>query len=123
ATSAKPPVIRASSFCCSAHEREILTMLIRVFSFLLIGLLSSLTSMSTRAQDWPAWRGPSGDSTYPAELPTTWSADSGIAWKAEIPAWGTSTPIVSGDAIFLTTQDEKDRLLLLKLDRASGKQL
>jgi outer membrane protein assembly factor BamB len=73
------------------------------------------------ADDWPAWRGPRGDSTsQDVGLPLTWSAEQGIAWKTALPEWGTSTPAIWGDAIFVTTQHE-DELLVLKLDRLSGK--
>jgi len=73
--------------------------------------------------EWPQWRGPAENSTYAGKLPTEWSAESGIAWTAKIPAWGTSTPVVTGDAIFITTQDDKNRLLLIKLERDGGKQV
>jgi outer membrane protein assembly factor BamB len=86
------------------------------------GVLIILLASAAVADDWPQWRGPHENSTYDGKLPTEWSDDSGIAWKAAIPAWGTSTPVVSGDAIFITTQDEQNRLLLIKLERRSGKQ-
>jgi outer membrane protein assembly factor BamB len=35
-------------------------------------------------------------------LPTTWSADSGVVWKRELPGPGTSSPIVVGKRVFLT---------------------
>jgi outer membrane protein assembly factor BamB len=73
------------------------------------------------AGDWPQWRGPRGDSTSEEQnLPLVWNNDRGIAWKAEIPGWGNSTPAIWGDALFVTTQLD-DRLLLLRLDKKSGK--
>jgi outer membrane protein assembly factor BamB len=70
---------------------------------------------------WPQWRGPTGDSVAPGRgLPTAWSQTENIVWKAPLPGWGNSTPAIWKDAIFVTTQDE-DRLLLLQLDRRSGK--
>ena len=70
---------------------------------------------------WPQWRGPTGDSvTLSRNLPTSWSKTDNIAWKCSVPGWGNSTPVIWGDAIFLTTQDD-ERLLLLRLDRADGK--
>jgi outer membrane protein assembly factor BamB len=72
------------------------------------------------AENWPAWRGPHGASTSDeTDLPVAWSAESGIAWKAELPEWGTSTPAIWFDAIFVTAQHDH-QLLLLKLDRATG---
>ncbi len=87
-----------------------------------IPLLLFLNAVA-QSDEWPAWRGPHGNSTYDGELPTTWSAERGIVWTAKVPARGTSTPIVAGNAIFVTTQDEQNanKLLLLKLDRNNGK--
>ena len=85
--------------------------------------LSGLTPRS-QAADWPQWRGPQGNGTSPETgLPLEWNATAGIAWKVEIPAWGTSTPIVAGDAIFLTSHVDEQQLVLVKLDRATGKLL
>ena len=57
------------------------------------------------SSDWPQWRGPSssGVSTE-SPLPVTWSATENIAWKAPLAGLGTSSPIVSGDTVFVTSQ-------------------
>jgi outer membrane protein assembly factor BamB len=45
-----------------------------------------------------------------------------VAWKAEIPGEGVSSPIVSGDAVFVTSALEKGaRRVVVCLDRKSGK--
>lgn len=59
------------------------------------------------AGDWPGWRGPTGTG-YADErnLPTTWDGKTGknILWKTSLPkTTGHSSPIVSGDRVFLTT--------------------
>lgn len=56
------------------------------------------------AGDWPQFRGPNGSatSTEPA-LPTQWSTDHNIAWKAQLPGYGWSSPIIWGDKVFVTT--------------------
>ena len=73
-----------------------------------------------RREDWPAWRGPRGDSTSREQgLPLAWNAETGIAWKMPLPEWGTSTPAIWADAIFVTAQHDED-LLALKLDRRTG---
>ncbi len=75
------------------------------------------------ADVWPQWRGPTGDSVAPSKsLPTTWSPTENVVWKTPLPGWGNSTPAIWKDAVFVTTQD-KDRLLLMRIDRASGKVL
>ena len=79
-----------------------------------------LSTVAARAEDWPQWRGPRGNSTsHEADLPLDWSDESGIAWKTELPEWGTSTPAIWGDAIFLTSQHD-DELLALRLNRRTG---
>ncbi len=57
------------------------------------------------ADDWPHWRGPqaSGVSAEPS-LPTKWSATENVAWKAPLAGAGISTPIVSGDRVYVTSQ-------------------
>lgn len=73
------------------------------------------------SETWPQWRGPTGDSVAPrSDLPTKWSSSENVVWKASLPGWGNSTPAIWGDAIFLTTQEDK-RLLLVRLDRKTGK--
>jgi outer membrane protein assembly factor BamB len=71
---------------------------------------------------WPQWRGPTADSVAPGKnLPTEWSTTKNIAWKAKIPGWGTSTPAIWRDAIFVTTQVDEKKLLVLRLDAKDGK--
>src|SRR5688500_4701827 len=57
------------------------------------------------ADDWPHWRGPlaSGVSAE-RTLPTRWSATENVAWKAPLAGAGISTPIVSGDRVYVTSQ-------------------
>lgn len=57
--------------------------------------------------NWPQWRGPdglgvSGASQYAEE----WSPEKNIAWRAEVPGRGLSSPVVWGDRLFVTTSIE-----------------
>jgi outer membrane protein assembly factor BamB len=55
--------------------------------------------------DWPHWRGPNASGVSPDRtLPTRWSATDNIVWKAPIAGAGVSTPIVSGDRVYVTSQ-------------------
>jgi outer membrane protein assembly factor BamB len=66
----------------------------------------SLSSASLLASDWPHWRGPARDGTSADEhLPLEWSTTEGITWQLTMPTWSGSTPIVSGDRIFVSTAD------------------
>ena len=57
------------------------------------------------ASNWPQWRGPSADGiSIEQNIPVEWSAEKNIAWKTPLAGFGTSTPIVWGDRIFLTSQ-------------------
>jgi len=58
-----------------------------------------------RAADWPQWRGP-GSQGISSEtgLPVTWSASKGLAWKAALSGTGTSSPIVVGNLVIVTSQ-------------------
>lgn len=72
------------------------------------------------AENWPQWRGPSGDGVSSERgLPIVWSETRGIVWKCDLPAWGNSTPAIWGDAIFVTSHAGDD-LLLLRINKADG---
>jgi outer membrane protein assembly factor BamB len=68
--------------------------------------------------DWPRWRGADGSAIADGwALPVRLS----VAWKAALPGEGSSSPIVSGDAVFLTSATGSgERRILLCLDRESG---
>lgn len=80
-------------------------------------------------EDWPAWRGPSGNGiSRETGLPLTWSRADNIAWTLAMPSFSGSTPIVSGSRIFLNVADEVHSkepvtLHLWCVDRAGGKLL
>lgn len=84
-------------------------------------ILYSICSQS-QGGPWPQWRGPDGNSLcHEAGLPVSWSETSNIAWKTDLPAWGTSTPAIWGEALFLTLQHDDGRLQLLRLNTVDGK--
>ncbi|MCC6511275.1 MAG: PQQ-binding-like beta-propeller repeat protein [Pirellulaceae bacterium] len=59
------------------------------------------------AEDSLQWRGTDGQGHSKAtNLPVTWSETSNVAWKTEIPGRGWSTPVISGNQIWLTTAIE-----------------
>lgn len=65
------------------------------------------------ADDWPSWRGPNRDGVSAERgLPTTWSADKNVLWKAELPGPAGSTPIVVKDRLFLTSPKGEQLVLL-----------
>jgi len=56
------------------------------------------------AKNWHQWRGPhaTGVSTT-ANPPVEWSETKNIRWKVEIPGRGSSTPVIWGEQVFVTT--------------------
>lgn len=69
-------------------------------------LLLLLSAASVSAENWPGWRGPRGDGTsLERDVPVRWSATENIAWKAEMPYSGHSSPIVWDDYVFLVGAD------------------
>lgn len=79
-------------------------------------------SGSLLAENWPNWRGPSGDGVSAGKgIPTKWSSKENIAWRIAVPGEGHSSPIVWGDKVFLTSSlTEKNKRILLCIDRLSG---
>jgi len=71
--------------------------------YLCVGL--SLLCVASISADWTNWRGPNGNGVAPDRtLPVRWSATENVAWKAPIAGAGVSTPIVSGDRVYVTSQ-------------------
>lgn len=59
---------------------------------------------------WPQFRGDKLDGLAEGKtLPDRWSTTENVVWKADIPGWGWSSPIVWGNKIFVTSAvGEKD---------------
>lgn len=55
-------------------------------------------------RNWPQWRGPLVNGVAPdADPPLEWSESKNVKWKAKIPGFGTSTPIIWGNRVFILT--------------------
>ena len=73
--------------------------------FELLFLLAAFTAPGASPKpDWPQFRGPGslGVSENP-NLPDRWSTNENVAWMAEVPGRGWSSPIVWGERVFVTT--------------------
>ena len=80
-----------------------------------------LLSRPVAAENWPQWRGPQGNSvSHETNLPLFWSEERNVRWKVALPEWGTSTPAIWGEALFVTTHQD-EALLALRLDKSTGK--
>ena len=72
-------------------------------------LCSALTSFAAdfnkaKADNWHQWRGPDATGSSPtAQPPVTWSEDKNIQWKIPIEGYGSASPIIWGDKVFILT--------------------
>jgi outer membrane protein assembly factor BamB len=93
-----------------------------LLSALCLLILTALVSPS-RADSWPAWRGPDGTGvTKERDLPLKWSPDENVRWKVKLPGPGNSTPVIWGERLFLTQATDKGHKRgTLCFDRKDGK--
>jgi outer membrane protein assembly factor BamB len=85
-------------------------------------MLGLATGGSVAASDWPRFRGPNGSGVNETSgLPADLAPAKNVVFKVPLPP-GYSSPVLSGDRIFLTAY-EGETLLTLALDRATGKLL
>lgn len=93
----------------------------RLAATFLLAVTLAITGVDGRAGEWPQWRGPEGTGVSGEKgVPIVWHAQRSIIWKCPLPEWGTSTPAIWGDCVFVTTHTVDDRLLLLRIDKQSG---
>ena len=98
---------------------------------LLSFLLEIVLIRPAAGTDWPQFRGPTGNGiSSDAKAPLEWNDTKNIQWKIALPGPGSSSPIVSGDYVFVTCysgygvapeepgkiEDLKRHLLCLKLN-------
>lgn len=79
---------------------------------LLLSFLAAFltAAVATPSENWPAFRGPSGDGTSDStSVPTEWSETSNIRWKTPIHGKGWSSPVIWGNQVWVTTADEVPR--------------
>ena len=94
---------------------------------ILFALLVSLAALELQAEDWPQFRGPSGQG-HSAEtgLPLEWSESRNVVWKTPVPGRGWSSPVVAGGRVWLTTSVE-DRagasLRAIAFDAGTGREV
>ena len=78
-------------------------MRLSAITLVLLGFLAS-SLLGGETLNWPQYRGAQSDGLAEgATLPDTWSAKENVVWKADLPGWGWSSPVVWGDKIFVTS--------------------
>ena len=95
----------------------------RLLTLVIVLAAIVLRSQTAFADNWPSWRGPTGDGvSTEVGLPVEWDTERNVAWKLEMPEWTGSTPIVWDDHVFLSVADA-ETLELWCLDRNTGRPL
>ncbi|MBI3406343.1 MAG: PQQ-binding-like beta-propeller repeat protein [Acidobacteria bacterium] len=86
----------------------------------LIAAMALLTTNLSAADDWTRFRGPNGSGVSASSgVPAEFGPEKNVVWKTAVP-FGRSSPVISGNRIFLTAT-EGEKLLALCLDRQTGK--
>jgi outer membrane protein assembly factor BamB len=71
---------------------------------LLASIATAPLASTARGEDWPQFRGPTGEGLSAARgLPVEWSDTKNVAWKRDIDGHGWSSPVVVRGKIYLTT--------------------
>lgn len=82
-------------------------------------ILAGALALGALAGDWPRFRGPNGSGVAQTTgLPEKFGPERNVLWKTALPP-GHSSPVVSGDRIFLTAADH-DKLFTFCLSRENG---
>lgn len=72
-----------------------------------------LFAAEVRADNWPQWRGPTGNGlSTEKNVPIQWTEKENVAWRLALPGRAGATPIVWGDRIFLTSVDGENLVLM-----------
>ncbi len=72
---------------------------------LLVAFIACLLAAILPAEEsWPQFRGPGGLATAPkgARIPVEWGEDKNLKWKTAIPGPGSSSPVFTGNRLFVT---------------------
>jgi outer membrane protein assembly factor BamB len=91
----------------------------------LLGALWLIAAIGVRAEDWPQFRGPTGQGhSREVGLPLEWSETRNVAWKIPVDGSGWSSPVVSNGRVWVTAARPAGRssvsLRLLAYDVSNG---
>jgi outer membrane protein assembly factor BamB len=93
----------------------------RASLFLLISLVTA--TLDSAANDWPHWRGPDHNGVSDeTDLPISWSTTENIHWEMDLPGRSGSTPIITGDHLFVNVT-EGGQIGLWAVERQTGEVL
>jgi len=85
--------------------------------------IDDLPSPVAAPDDWPWWRGPTGNNHAgpTQDPPVRWSDTENVRWQVDLPGQGHATPCIQGERIFVAAGDkEQQTIWMFCLERASG---
>lgn len=83
-------------------------------------------AVQVAAEDWPQFRGRSGNGVAaPGTYPVSWSESENIVWKVPLPRGANGSPIVASDRVFVTSSEDEQghQRSLLCFDSETGTML
>ena len=95
-------------------------------------LILLLLPLAVFAGDWPQAQGPNLNYRTEGRAPASWdlAENTNIKWKVTLPEGGQSTPVISGDRLFISINKpvekdciENDTLIAMCFDKNNGKLL
>src|ERR1700674_295466 len=90
-----------------------------------LSLLLVLIGVAARAEDWPQFRGPTGQGhSTERGVPIEWSESRNVIWRTPVPGRGWSSPVVAGGRVWVTTATKESgaSLRALAFDVESGRE-
>jgi outer membrane protein assembly factor BamB len=83
-------------------------------------VLLFLSQVAGWGENWPNWRGPSGDGSTPENrFPVSWDNTNNVLWRVPLLEPGNPSPIVWKEWVFLT-QAVGNRRTLMSVNRKDG---
>lgn len=85
-----------------AWQKASPVMMNRLCRLFVLAVALAAAVFAADTPEWPQFRGPQCNPISQGRLPDAWSRTENVEWSAEVPGRGWSSPIVSGNRIFLT---------------------
>ena len=83
---------------------------------LVLALLFAVSASAVEAEDWPQFRGPTGQGhSTERDLPLEWSETRNVVWKVPVPGRGWSSPVVANGRVWLTSAVQVGPVLAVSL--------
>jgi outer membrane protein assembly factor BamB len=86
----------------------------------------ALLGVAARAEDWPQFRGPTGQGhSTERGVPIEWSESRNVMWRTPVPGRGWSSPVVAGGRVWVTTATREGgaSLRALAFDVETGREV